>query len=155
MFKIFLNQIPNAPLFLSLGVVFPFVLLSAGLWFLPYEYKLLALYNLLNYSVIILSFIGAVHWGVAITKGIKSYKHYLIAITPALLSWFMLIGFFANYIVILIFFLLAFLTMFFIDMHYTKSGFFPVWYLPLRKLVSIIVIISIGLAAIAVNIKVL
>ena len=97
MFKIFLNQIPSAPLFLSLGGVVPFVLLSAGLWFLPYEYKLLALYNLLNYSVIILSFIGAVHWGVAITKGIKSYKHYLIAITPALLSWFMLIGFFDDW----------------------------------------------------------
>jgi len=51
---------------------------------------------LLAYAAIILSFIGAVHWGVALAmdneQGEKrSDSHYLYGIMPALIAWFALL----------------------------------------------------------------
>ncbi len=53
-----LDLVPKVPLFLALGGVIPFIILSCGIWFFSYEIKLIALYNLLNYSVVIITFIG-------------------------------------------------------------------------------------------------
>ncbi len=148
-----LGKVPKVPLFLGLGGVIPFILLTFGIWFFPYDLKLLALYNLLNYSVIIISFLGAIYWGVAMRSEDRSLKPYLISVIPSLLCWFMLMGFFSNYLLILVFIILAFFCIYLMDVKYVKSGFFPEWYMSLRKTVSIIVILSLGLASIGVNIK--
>ena len=70
-----LSETPFPALVCGLGGTIPFVFLSIGVYVFPYEWKLIALYNLLNYSVIVLSFLGAVHWGVAIYG--KNKNHFI------------------------------------------------------------------------------
>ena len=107
-----LYKIPIAPLIFGLGGTLPFILLSIAIWICSYELKLMALYNLINYSVLILSFTGAVHWGAAMVRNDKGYKPYLISIIPALLSWFLLIGFIVNYLIIFIVLIILYLSVF-------------------------------------------
>ena len=97
-----LHNTPLIPLLFGIAGTVPFVFLSLGIWVFTYELKLIALYNLINYSVLILSFTGAIHWGAAMIRSDKGYKSYLISILPALLSWFLLIGFIVNYLIIFI-----------------------------------------------------
>jgi len=151
-FKILnIDLVPKIPLFLALGGTIPFIFLSLGIWFFSYELKLLALYNLLNYSVIIITFIGAIYWGKAMIDGDKKIKPYIISIIPSLISWFMLMGFITNYVVLLTFLIVAFFLMYFIDIKYMKKGFFPSWYMQIRKIVSFIVITTLCFAIIGVN----
>ena len=49
-----LDLVPKVPLFLALGGVIPFIILSCGIWFVSYEIKLIALYNLLNSQALIM-----------------------------------------------------------------------------------------------------
>tara|TARA_Y100001936_G_scaffold254138_1_gene325521 strand:+ start:5732 stop:6211 length:480 start_codon:yes stop_codon:yes gene_type:complete len=147
-----LDLVPKVPLFLALGGVIPFIILSCGIWFFSYEIKLIALYNLLNYSVIIITFIGAIYWGVAMLNNERMVMPYFISIMPSLISWFMLMGFITNYLIILSCFIVIFAFIYFIDIKYTKRDFFPKWYMSLRKIVSFIVLLSLGFASFGVNI---
>jgi hypothetical protein len=45
--------------------------------------------------------------------------------------------------------------MFFIDIQAVREGKLPQWYLPMRKFVTIIVLLSLGSVSIAINIKVI
>ncbi len=45
---------------------------------------------LLNYAAVIISFIGAVHWGIALGKDEPSTGHYLYSVLPALAAWLLL-----------------------------------------------------------------
>ena len=150
-----LNEVPGIPLLLTMGGLIPFIFLSLGIWFFNDVLKSIALYYLLNYSVIIITFLGAIYWGVAMEKGEKNFKPYVISIIPALLCWFVFMGFFSNYILILIFFIFAFFSMYLVDVKNVRSNFFPTWYLPLRKIVSVIVLLCLSFATIGVNIKIL
>jgi hypothetical protein len=150
-----LHNIPLIPLLFGMAGVVPFVFLSLGIWFFTYELKLIALYNLINYSVLILSFTGAIHWGAAMIRNDKGYKSYLISILPALLSWFLLIGFIVNYLIIFIILIILYLSVFFIDVQATREGKLPQWYLPMRKFITIIVLLSLGSVCMAINMKVI
>ena len=150
-----LENIPSFPLLFGIGGALPFIFLSLGIWVCTYELKLIALYNLINYSVLILSFTGAVHWGAAMVRNDKDYKSYLISIIPALLSWFLLIGFIVNYLIIFIILIILYLFIFFIDIKTVGEKKFPQWYLPMRKFITIIVLLSLGSVCMAINMKVI
>ena len=159
MFKYFsflnVNKTPKAPLILGLGGTLPFIILSLAIWFGSYELRLMALFNLINYSIIILSFIGAVHWGAAMLRKDTSFNYYLISIMPAVLSWFLIMGFIANYLIIFIILMMLFLVLFFIDVKAVRNNILPNWYLPLRKVVTTVVFLCLGSVCIAININVL
>ena len=150
-----LHNTPLIPLLFGIAGAVPFVFLSLGIWVFTYELKLIALYNLINYSVLILSFTGAIHWGAAMIRSDKGYKSYLISILPALLSWFLLIGFIVNYLVIFIVLITLYLIVFFIDVQAIREGKLPQWYLPMRKFITIIVLLSLGSVCMAINMKVI
>ena len=115
----------------------------------------MALYNLINYSVIVLSFIGAVHWGAAISNKNSEFKTYFWSVIPAISSWFILMGFITtNYILIVLFLLLCFVITYFADLISAKKSILPKWYLRLRKILSIVVFICLGLVVIALNNKI-
>ena len=150
-----LQNTPLFPLFFGIGGAVPFIFLSLGIWTFTYELKLIALYNLINYSVLILSFIGAVHWGAAMVINDKGYKSYLLSIIPVLLSWFLIMGFIVNYMIIFIILIILYLFVFFIDIKAVREKKLPQWYLPMRKFITIIVLLSLGSVCIAINIKVI
>ena len=150
-----LYKIPIAPLTFGLCGTLPFIFLSLAIWICAYELKLMALYNLINYSIVILSFVGAIHWGAAMIREDINYKWYFISIIPALLSWFLIMGFITNYLIIFIILMILFLIIFFIDVRAVRNKILPEWYLPLRKVITIIVFLSLGSVCLAININVI
>ena len=52
-----LFKTPMAPLILGLGGTLPFIFLSVVIWMGSTDLQLIALFNLINYSIIILSFV--------------------------------------------------------------------------------------------------
>ncbi len=96
------------------------------------------------YSAVILSFVGALHWGFAmlgLTVGAQQRSSwYVWSVIPALLAWVALllpslfasvllgVGFVAHYIR---------------DIGVVRSTNLPEWYLPLRRRLSLIAVISI------------
>jgi hypothetical protein len=150
-----LQNTPLLPLLFGIGGAVPFIFLSLGIWTFTYELKLIALYNLINYSVLILSFIGAVHWGAAMVRKDKGYKSYLLSIMPALLSWFLIMGFIVNYMIIFIILIILYIFVFFIDIKAVREKKLPQWYLPMRKFITIIILISLGSVCMAINMKII
>jgi hypothetical protein len=87
----------------------------------------------------------------------NNYKSYLISIMPALLSWFLLsfMGFIVSLMTIFIILMFLFLGMFFIDVKAVKEKIIPQWYLSLRKIITVIVFLSLGSVTVAINMKVI
>jgi hypothetical protein len=65
----------------------PFVVFSIGCW-IPLPYVTNAPYILITYGAVILSFMGAVHWGVAMAnKDQQQGKFFISSVLPALIAW--------------------------------------------------------------------
>ena len=60
-------------------------------------------------------------------------------------------GFIANYLLIFIILMILFLLMFFIDVKAVRNQILPEWYLPLRKVITIIVFLCLGSVCLAIN----
>lgn len=85
---------PSAPLppgtdALGYGGLLPFALLTAALWVLEPGHRLhsLALTGLLAYGAVILSFLGAVHWGFVLSRpGVRAPLLLALGVAPALVG---------------------------------------------------------------------
>lgn len=132
----------------GLGLV-PFLALSIASLVLTGAWKTAAVDGLLTYGAVILSFLGGVHWGVAMTTSIAHPERGIdsgrlgISVAPSLVGWAALliearyglavlaIGFAANLL---------------LDLRSTRQGLAPPWYPTLRKPLTTIVIASLMLA---------
>ena len=86
------SQIPDMPSLLGWGGLIPFGLAALGT---HSGVDALVLYGFIGgttYGAIILSFLGAVHWGLAMQDDRSPYW-YVWSITPALLAWITLLIF--------------------------------------------------------------
>ena len=72
-------------------------------------------------------------------------------VTPIYMQSFVIV----MLILIIIFLMLAFALTFYVDLLYTKKNIFPLWYLKLRKILSVVVFICLGLVAMAINNKII
>ena len=82
--------VPPVPRALGFAGVIPFLLLTVFSWFQgPYQDP--SQFALMAYGVVILSFVGALHWAFAmIADGLSERErgqHYLWSVIPALLGW--------------------------------------------------------------------
>ena len=69
----------------------PFVVFSIGAW-VPLPYVDNAVPILVAYAAVILSFMGAVHWGVALSSPSRDRsKYYIASVVPALTAWLALL----------------------------------------------------------------
>lgn len=124
---------PPAVAWLGYGGLLPFVLLAVAINFLP-EQRVFWGQALSAYGAVILSFVGALHWGFAMTLQSMSAKQrlesYGWSVVPALLAWpalliesatlsggLLILGFVANY---------------WRDVCLARMADLPGWYLPLR-----------------------
>ena len=69
----------------------PFIIFSIGSWIeIPHLHN--TIYVLITYAAIILSFMGAIHWGMAMSKtDNKQNKYFITSVIPALAAWFSLL----------------------------------------------------------------
>lgn len=81
------SAIPMVPALMGYGGLIPFVAAGLGVW--TPEFSELARHALVAYGAIILSFVGAVHWGLALAGGTSGCrdKLFMFSVCPALLGW--------------------------------------------------------------------
>jgi len=83
-----LNQVPSPCRAVGLAGLIPFWFLAVACWFLsPRDYEL-AIDAQINYGAIILSFLGAVHWGLAVaSRDAATWGRIVWSVSPSLLGW--------------------------------------------------------------------
>ena len=125
----------------------PFVAIAIWLW-VPYnDHDLTLNHALLAYAAIILSFMGAVHWGLATVSGdtVES-RQLVISVLPALIAWFAIfIPPMFHYSLLV----LAFTGLCLFDVRMARTGHVPVWYPKLRIPLTVVVVISLISAQLA------
>ena len=138
------QPVPRLAALLGYAGLIPFVVLSAALWLAPASYQVLINQALLLYASLILAFMGAVHWGLAMLQSdLDDQRQFLFSVIPALVAWLALfLPEILNYSVLII----AFALLCLFDTRMSKSGRAPSWYPRLRSPLTTIVVASLLLA---------
>ncbi|MES2398948.1 MAG: DUF3429 domain-containing protein [Pseudomonadota bacterium] len=76
---------------LGYGGLIPFVLLAFGAWFAPADWHPYIGFALLGYGATIASFLGAIHWGLAMRDEAAQSRQSLLVlgwgVVPSLIAW--------------------------------------------------------------------
>ena len=143
-----LRLVPHSVLLLGFSGALPFVLASLLAWAGPPSSPL-ALRSLAIYGAVILSFMGGVHWGLAMAQGQLSLRRLGVSVLPALVAWpAALAGGVAGLLVLAA----AFAVLLAYDVTVVRKGLAPDWYPALRLPLTLVVIISLLMGALAVSI---
>jgi hypothetical protein len=138
--------------FLLLGVagLIPFVAGAVALWRLPAPYEPYLLQWLLGYAMVILAFVGALHWGVAMQAERSTRASTWIAavwsVIPALVAWLALAF---ETVVALRVLAGMFLLQLVMDRWLTRNFVTPPWYLRLRIGLTLVAASSLLIASYA------
>ncbi|HQT42886.1 MAG TPA: DUF3429 domain-containing protein [Halothiobacillus sp.] len=73
--------------FLGVAGLLPFIGLTVATWFGPAEWHAPLIHALAVYAALIISFLGGVHWGVALSRPEHARQHMLLGVAPAMLAW--------------------------------------------------------------------
>jgi hypothetical protein len=142
-------SIPSVPLWLGAGGLIPFVILTGAVWFSDEAYRIMAYEWLRTYAAVILSFVGALHWGFAMLhpKMTESERNTVMAwsIVPALVAWLALLAPLRHGLAVTA---AMFALHYAMDRAFVQRFALTEWYLPLRGGLTIVVIVCLTLAAI-------
>ena len=143
----FALRIPPVVAWLGYGGLVPFAALAAVMAFDPAHARWWG-EALVTYGAVILSFVGALHWGFAMSmsdlSGEARQRRFLWSVVPALLAWpaallsvtpamaLLVAGFVAHYLC---------------DRRLGVLSFLPRWYLPLRFRLTVVACGSLIFAA--------
>ena len=129
----------------------PFIGLAAATPFQSGPTKVLVVHAMAAYGAVILSFLGGVHWGLAIgsehgsDRG-KLPSRLVSSVIPSLVGWFaLLIGGTTGLFILAA----AVATMLWVDLRATTMGEAPPWYPKLRIPLSLVVIAALLIGAMA------
>ncbi|MFT5391871.1 MAG: hypothetical protein ACI8PT_002066 [Gammaproteobacteria bacterium] len=141
-------RVPHAAAWLGAAGLIPFIAGAVTLWTLPSAHAALAADLLKGYGAIILAFMGAVHWGLAMTRDADSGldRWFLFSVAPALIGWGALMLSALPALVVLGF---AFAMVFGLDRAAIAANLAPAWYPRLRTPLTIAVIGSLAIATAA------
>lgn len=141
-------QVPKAAALLTAAGALPFVFLSLAA-FIGYEpFGRPAVPVLALYALTILSFMGAIHWGLAMGRpNSDTTWSYLTSVVPPLVGWFALAFLPMRTALLLIAAAFALLVLY--DIRATRLGVAPHWYPRLRIPVTVAVVASLLLGALA------
>jgi len=127
------QTVPSSAFWLGWLGVIPFALCSLVSVFSNGALNASGVTALLTYGAIILSFLGGIHWGLAIHTDQSGKPNMLqrlvISVIPALLAWVSLMLAPAPGCVLLS---CAFIAMLFVDVYASRAGLAPAWYARLR-----------------------
>jgi Protein of unknown function (DUF3429) len=133
---------PHVVSWLGYGGLLPFVALAAGVW-VDASHSVLWLDALLSYGAVILSFVGALHWGFAMSQSdmttTERTRSFVWSVVPSLLAWVALLMT-PKYAVMLL--VAGFLMHFWQDRRLVHLVDLPAWYLPLRLQLTFVACVS-------------
>ncbi len=150
-----MTPIPRSALWLGLAGLIPFLWsaathLSPGLTVTALTYMsplYLGGYLGLTYGTVILAFMSGVLWGFATrAEGAAATQGYALSVLPALWVAFVVNGAAADAALLLA---AGFVGLLGLDWHFWQSGLAPVWWLRLRLILTVPVVIVLGLLAFA------
>lgn len=138
----FKTIIPPIVSCLGYGGLLPFVALAAATWF-DSNHSSLWRAALLAYGAVILSFVGALHWGFAMSQSDmttnRRTRSFVWSVVPSLLAWIALLVV-SKYAVVLL--AAGFLIHFWQDRRLVQLVNLPDWYLPLRLKLTLVACVS-------------
>ncbi len=142
------QQIPRTPFLLGVGGLVPFVVLAVMLWALPSGYAPTAVRWLLCYGAVILTFVGALHWGVALVHPEMDDRQRALlmawSVVPALVAWFaLLVDPLAGVVILLLMFIVQLVA----DHRLVQHVAVTPWFLRLRQRLTFAVVSCLALAA--------
>jgi hypothetical protein len=151
---------PGPAAFLGYAGLAPFVLGALGSWVLPLQLATYAASLQIYYAAIILSFLGAVHWGWAVQRDFEApttgWAPYIWSTLPAVLSWLIvavsvfpkpgqggatLLELDQTVSLLMALFLLAMV----VDLRANRNGHLPGWYIRLRLHLTTGALVCLGL----------
>ena len=146
------QPIPQAALWLGAFGAIPFVGLAAGGHLLGDAWRDAVVLALTAYGAVILSFLGGIHWGLAMAGtgsavgDTPSFRRLALSVLPSLIGWVSLLIPAAFGLPVLA---VAFAGMLFLDHLASRRREVPAWYLGLRWPLTLAVIASIAAGAFA------
>lgn len=145
-------RVPPAAKWLGAFGAVPFVALAIAAIALKDAARVQALFSLATYGAVILSFLGGIHWGLAVAgagtgTSADGLRHRLVlSVIPSLVGWGAL---FLSPPLALGVMAVAFVVMLLVDIRATRRGEAPPWYPRLRLPLTVVVTASLALGALA------
>jgi hypothetical protein len=143
------DPIPRAPFWLGTAGLLPFVVLTSALYALPDGNTPMVLVWLTAYAAVILSFVGAIHWGVAMVheQMPEAERGVFMAwsVVPALAGWVALLLPAKTGLLLLG---ATFAVHYASDRQFAQRFALPRWYLRLRGGLTGVVVLCLVLAAV-------
>ncbi|RXH19356.1 DUF3429 domain-containing protein [Bradyrhizobium guangzhouense] len=141
--------VPAAAAWLGGLGLLPFIGLSIASRAIGGDMKTAALHGLLTYGAVILSFLGGIHWGAAMTRSISQTDHDIdagglgISVVPSLVGWASLL-LDARYGLALL--AVGFAANLLLDIRAARQGLVPPWYRRLRQPLTLVVVVALIMA---------
>ena len=133
-----------SPQTLGFGGLIPFVVLAALTLIGPAGWKDMVSLALIAYGAVILSFLGGITWGLAVTRQQSRDPLYLASMAPFFASWIaLLLPPFAGLLLLMVAFLGALAN----DFMLKRAGLSPGWFFSLRVTLTAVVVASLAVAA--------
>lgn len=126
---------------MGLGGLLPFLATAAATWLASPRWALYAVETQLWYAATILSFLGAVHWGLAFAgygQGGPTWWRLGWGVTPSLIAF---AGLLLAPGIAAALYIIAFAAAYFVDMRTVRAGLAPLWYPSLRRPLTAVVLI--------------
>ena len=144
------TALPTSVAWLGYGGLLPLVALAGIGWWTP-DTPLWGT-ALLAYGAVILSFVGALHWGFAMALGELSDRErthrFVWSVVPSLLAWPAVLLPMAGGAALLIVGFAAHLAQ---DLRLASRAALPAWYLPLRWRLTVTACVCLALGAVAAH----
>jgi len=137
-----LAEVPRPALILGFAGLVPFLACAAGAWASGVGDSLILVTAQIGYGAIVLGFLGAVHWGLAIAQAAAdNWRRLLPAVLPALAGW---IAFMLPAPLGLALLALGFAGIHFADRAAVTANRAPAWYAALRRPLTLLVLLSLA-----------
>jgi hypothetical protein len=143
------SPIPKVPFWLGTGALVPFVALAGAVWASPEAYTPALLFWLSSYAAVILSFLGAVHWGAALLHPEMSEQDRGVfmtwSIVPAVAAWVSLLMPIKTGLLLLI---ATYVVQFAADRQLASRFRVPDWHVRLRAGITSVAVLCLAIALI-------
>jgi hypothetical protein len=138
--------VPETAIWLGVFGLLPFGGAALSAAFLGEQYGGWAMAALMAYGAVILSFLGGIHWGVAIASDPGNGalpRRLMVSVAPSLIAW---AGLLLPLRVGLLVLAAGFAAILYVDIRATRAGEMPSWYPRLRQPLSIAVLAALLLS---------
>lgn len=138
---------------LGFAGVIPFAVMTLACWMAHPDWLGVFIKGQLAYGILILSFLGGIHWGATMVSGelsaAQTKKAMVWSVTPALIAWFAtMVGGFGFAVL-----MAGYIGTYQVDRRLFAWYRLPEWFIRLRFILTCVVVATLALTVIAANVR--